>query len=227
MFTKSTLIADSTKLTIDFSLNKQNFTCQATTFILTPQGLAPLPDEKAKVKGVAIFLSFSESSIITTDITIPYKPSDLNGYSEKALTAVCWIDSTNGPWEPVPSTIDTIKHQITLHTKLTHVNLFQVYIKSDTSLASQFVNTRPSFGIQASFLSQNHCINVHFSLPNAAMAELRLYNIQGKCLRTGSFAAGMGSSNHQWNLKGIANGKYILKISAGSYHSKGPFLLMN
>lgn len=224
---KSTLITDSTKLTIDFTLNKSYFTNRVTTFVLTPQGLAPLPDEKAKVKSIAIFHSYRDNGIISTDITIPYKPSDLSGYPEKALAVVCRTDSTNGLWIPVPSMIDTIKHLITLHTKLTHANLFQVYVKSDGSPVSQLVNARASYGIRTYFHSKNHSINVHFSLPGAVKADLRLYDMQGRCVRTGNFAAEMGSSNHQWNPKGLVNGKYILKIRAGSYHSNESLLLIN
>lgn len=176
---------------------------------------------------VSLFSQNRESDAVPyADITIPYGTSDLNGYPEKALAAVSQDKSSNDRWDPVPSTVDSVRHQIVVHLTSVRFKLIQVYVKSDSVLAAGRTKTPTVLGIRANFSGQKQCMAVHFSLPAAETAELRLYDLKGKCLRKNSFAANAGSSTLQWNLGGIANGKYIACMSAGRYHEKQSVLIM-
>ncbi len=223
---RSQLIADTAKLTIDFTLNKK-YDRQITTMVLVPKDFAPLPDEKAKVKAIAISFDYPTSEQIAADITIPYGFSDLNGYPEESLAVACQDNSASDLWDSVASSIDTVKHQIIVHMPSLRFNFFQVYVKSDGASISNHAKAAPGFEIATNFLSQKQSIVVHLSLPNAANAEMRLYNVQGKCLRKGSFAAGAGSSTFLWNISGLGSGKYFLNTKAGTYHATEAILIMH
>jgi hypothetical protein len=222
------VIADTAKLTIDFALNRMG-QGSITTMVLALNDCAPLPDEKAKVRAFAIINNSLGLWVKTADIVIPYSLSDLNGYSEKGL-AVAAQDWSSGQWDnwnQIPSSIDTVKHQIVAHmTDFSFVNIYQVYVKSNTGIGPIFANPLRAFGIAANFLKHKHSIAVHFTLPKAACAELRLYDIQGKCVRKCIRAAGAGCSMLQWNLGSLCNGKYFMTIKAGAYDLKEAILIM-
>ncbi len=223
---RSQLIADTTKLNIDFMLYKK-YQLPITTMVLAPKDCAPLPDEKAKVKAILIIFDLSQYQQMGADIAIPYKPSDLNGYPDKALAVACQDYRTSDLWDSASSSIDTVKHQIVVHMAYLRFHFFQVYVKSDTTLASGFLKVSPAFGIKTNFLSQKQSIVAHLSLPKAVNADLRLYNVQGKCVRKSIFAAGAGSSTLLWNLGGLGSGKYFLTTKAGNYQTKEAILIMN
>jgi hypothetical protein len=198
-----------------------------SSMVLAPNDFAPLPNEVAKVKAFAVNFFHRINLPLAEDITIPYGPSELNGYPEKSLAVVCQDQSTDDKWYPVASSIDTVKHQIVIHMPKLDFHFFQVYVKSDSTLASRFANISPAFGIKTDFIYKKQNVVVYLSLPNTVKTELRLYDIQGKCVRKGGFTAVVGSSTLQWNLGGLANGKYILSIRAGLYILKGSILIMN
>jgi hypothetical protein len=216
------VLADTTKLTIDFTF-KQKVRRPVITMVLAPDEIAFAPNTKVKIKAVSILDSVS-SSIKTADITIPYAPSDLGGYPEQMLEAF-WLNDTTFQWTPCASTIDTVKHQMTVHG--TRAGTYGLFIKSNTPIAFYAIKRAPVFGIQANFCSQKQHIAVHFSLPRAVKADLRLYNIQGKCVRRSMFAAGPGSSTLLWNLGALANGKYFLVMNAGAYYVREAIVMMN
>jgi hypothetical protein len=82
-------------------------------------------------------------------------------------------------------------------------------------------------GIKMNYLPHTRSVAVHFSLVKAANAELRMYDIQGKCIKSGSIAAKVGYSTFMWHLGALANGKYFLKMKAGTFYVKESIMIMN
>jgi hypothetical protein len=227
---RSRLTADTTKLTIDFTLSKK-YERSITTMVLAPEDFAPLPDEKAKAKVIAVIFDLPTQGDVVADIAIPYDPSDLNGYPEKTLVLACQDYQTGDRWKSVPSSVDTAKHQIVVHLGPFFdfgigLAIFQVYIKSNTGIGPISATNPPVFGIRSNILIRKPGIAVHFSLPTAANADLRLYDVQGKCVRRGTFPVRPGSSTLLWNLGALSNGKYILTVKAGAYHSQETLLIV-
>ena len=81
-------------------------------------------------------------------------------------------------------------------------------------------------GITTSFSKQQNAVTVHFSLPKAAPAEFRLYDIQGKCVQSRVTVAGPGNATVVWNLGDLADGKYLLSMKAGTYQLKKAVLIV-
>jgi hypothetical protein len=217
------LIADTTQVNIGLLLNQQ-VQGTVTTMSLSPDEIAPAADTKVNVKVVSISAdSAVSSSIKNTKIVLSYNKANLNGYSEHSLKMLRMNDSLSR-WTPLDCTVDTVKHQIVAQSD--RFSIFGVFVPSNTAIWPVSPKLAPAFGIKANFLPQRNSIAVHFSLPRVVNADLRLYNIQGKCVRKFTPTAAQGSSLLMWNLGALANGKYFLNMKAGTYQAKEAILIM-
>jgi hypothetical protein len=217
------LITDTTKLNIDLTMNKK-IQGSVTTMVLAPEDLALPSTGTVKVKAISICAdSAFSSSIKTADIVIPYNVTDLNGNPETSLTAL-WLNDATNQWTPVSSSIDMVKKTIVVHT--THFSIYGVFVTSQTPVV--FAPQSPSaFEIKANFLRQKQSVAVDFSLPQANNAELKIFDIRGKCVRRSECAIGQGRSTVMWNLGALGSGKYFLNMKAGSYQAKDAILIIN
>jgi hypothetical protein len=220
---KMKLVADTTKLNIDLTMNKK-IQGSVTTMVLAPEDLALPSTASVKVKAISICAdSAFSSSIKTADIVIPYNVADLNGNSETALTAL-WLNDATNQWTPVSSSIDISKKTIIVHT--THFSIYGIFVTSQTPVI--FAPKAPiAFGIKANFLRQKQSVAVDFSLPQTNNAELKVYDVRGKCVRRSEFAVGQGRSTLLWNVGALASGKYFLTMKVGTYQTKEAILIMN
>jgi hypothetical protein len=217
------LVADTTKLNIDLALSGK-WAGSVTTMVLAPEDISLPQNAKAKVKAISVTADMALNSLIkTADISIPYNKADLVGYPETLMT-VQWLDASANQWTPITSTVDTANQRIVAHA--THFSIFGVFVDSKTAVLPSAALSAVVSGISADFLPQKG-IAVHFALPKAATADLRLYDVRGKCVRKALAAASAGSSAILWNLGGLGNGKYFLAVKAGTYQMKESILLMN
>jgi hypothetical protein len=219
---KAQIVADTTKLTINLTTDVKDL-LSFTTMILSPDELHLASNTRAKVKIISILNNYS-SSAKTTDITIPYTISELNGEPESMLTAF-WLDETTNQWQPVSSTIDTVKHQITVHGRSWCT--YGIFVNSNTANSAAGAIAVSVHPTTMNYQPHLQSVAMHLSLMKASNTELRLYNIQGKCVKSGSFAARAGYSTFMWHLGALANGKYFLSMKAGTYNVKEPIVIMN
>jgi hypothetical protein len=219
---RANVITDTTRLTIDLTTDYKS-KLSLTTMVLSPDELTLALNTKASIKAISILDNYNQI-IKTADITIPYALSGLNGNPEKMLMAF-WLNDTTNQWIPVTSTIDTIKHQISVHD--TRWGTYGVFVKSNTISSLSEPMPAPVNGITMNYQPHQKNVIVHLSLTKSANAELRLYNMQGKCVKCGYIAAGVGYSTFNWHFNALANGKYLLSIKAGMYHTKAPIVIMN
>ncbi len=218
------LIADTTQVNIGLLL-KQQVQGMVTTMLLSPDEIAPASETKVNVKVVSISADLAvSSSIKTAEIILPYNKANLNGYPEHSLKMLRMNDSMSG-WTPLDCTVDTVKHQIIANT--TRFSIYGVFVPSNTAIGPVSPKLAPTFGIKANLLPQKNSIAVHFSLPKTINAALRLYDIQGRCVRKSVFSAGLMNSTFLWNFGALANGNYFLNIKAGAYTTKEAILIMN
>jgi hypothetical protein len=219
------LIADTTKLSIDLTLNRRTGGSVMTT-VLAPEALPAADDAKLKVKAVSIAADTALSSAIkTVDITIPYNTANLGGNPETSLGAF-WLNDTTNRWVPASSSIDTARNVIVVHTS--HFSIYGIFIRSNTAVESDEATVVRPYGIHAEFLAKKQSIAVRLSLPMTGKADLRLYDVRGKCVRRSSlFSAGPVHSTLIWGIGGLANGKYFLTSRAGTYEAKETVLIVN
>lgn len=219
---KAHIVTDTTKLTIDLTTDAK---CKltVTTLVLSPDELALALNMKVIVKVISIFDNYNWT-IKTADITIPYALSDLNGNPQNMLTAF-WLNDTTNLWLPVSSTIDTVKHQITVHGG--GWGTYGIFVKSNSASSLTAAMTARVNGIKMNYLPHTRSIAVQFSISNATNAELRMYDIQGKCVKSGHLAAGVGRSTFMWHLGALANGKYFLNVKAGKFYVKESIVILN
>jgi hypothetical protein len=221
---KVRLIADTTKLSIDFTLNRQTGGSVVTT-VLAPEALPAADEAKLKVKAVSIAADTALSSAIkAVDITIPYNAANLGGNPETSLGAF-WLNDTTNRWMPASCSIDTAGNVIVVHTN--HFSIYGIFIKSNTGIGENVVTTAHTYGIAAEFLPKRQTIAVRLALPTSGMVDLGLYDIRGKCVRKGVFSASAGRSTVSWNLGGLGGGKYFLTMKAGACVAKETILIMN
>jgi hypothetical protein len=218
------LLADTTKVSIGLTL-RQKTPGAVRTMVLFADDLAPVPDMKENVKVISILAdSAISSSLKTAEFTISYNAANLNGYSENSLIMLRFNDSTN-QWTQLACTVDTVNHQVSATSNA--LNIFGIFIPSNTAVRPSAPQHAHTFGIKANYSSQKQSIAVHFTFPQATNADLRLYNIQGKCVKKYASKVALGNSTLMWNLCGLANGKYFLNMKAGTYSVKQAILIMN
>ena len=67
----------------------------------------------------------------------------------------------------------------------------------------------------------------HFSIPEEAFVELRIYSIHGKLIKVlVSRKLPVGSYNYDWKTPGLTEGIYIYKFSAGEFNQTGKMFKM-
>jgi hypothetical protein len=214
------IVADTTQLTFDLSSDGIS-TYFFRTFVLSPGEFSSALNTESIIKVIS---TTNNLYVKTAEITIPYTQSELNGNPENMLTAF-WYNDTANQWIPVSNNVDAVKHQITIHD--TRLGTYGVFVKSNTINSLSLNMTAPVNGIKMNYQPHEQSLSVHFSLAKAADADLRLYDIQGKCVKSSHIKVGVGNSAFMWYLGALANGKYFLNIKTGTYNVKQPIVILN
>jgi hypothetical protein len=192
---------------------------------LSPDDFSPLAEELLKVKVLAVFSDNEKKTQFRADITIPYDPADLNGYSEQSLTVAYQDFTLNDTVYTIPGLIDTINHRITVQLSYLNSSILQLYIKSDVAVNEHPKMARVS-AVKTRYVRSQKSLAINLSLPVSEQVEVRLYNIQGKCVQKNTLKAQSGYSTHLWNLKGVPTGKYVLTIKAGNYRKQETLMVL-
>jgi hypothetical protein len=83
------------------------------------------------------------------------------------------------------------------------------------------------FRADVKFLGRPSSLLIHLSLPVSEPIEMRLFNLQGKCVRKHRALTEPRTVTHAWNLGSIADGKYVLNIQTGRYRMEKSVLILN
>ena len=189
-----------------------------STSVLEPTEFSEAENTKANVKTISILADQNLTNAVQkADVTIPYTIASLDGVPESSLAIYRYCDST-GAWTQLESTVDSVKHEISAQTD--RLSILGVFVNANTAIFSKAQNRAQTKGVTANYTPINKTIAVGFTLDNPANAELKLFDLRGKCVSTALFKARQGISTMQWCTGVLGNGTYLVHIKAGEFSTR-------
>jgi hypothetical protein len=195
-----------------------------STSVLDPTEFSEAENTKANVKTISILADQNLTNAVQkADVTIPYTIASLDGAPENSLVIYWYCDST-GAWTQLESTVDSVNHEISAQTD--RLSIFGVFINANTAIFSKAHTITRARGVTANYMPTNKTITVGFSLDNATNAELKLFDLRGKCISTALFKARQGISTMHWHTGVLGNGTYLVHIKAGEFSTRASIVVV-
>jgi photosystem II stability/assembly factor-like uncharacterized protein len=185
-----------------------------------------IPSEKSALRAVE-FLVEGQANGFAFDkpvtIGIPYPESVPN---ETPLTLMYW-NQVAGDWEQIEMLQSIVRNQ-EQHTVTAQVTHFSIYGVIDASTLSVNDNSPTVFALSQNYPNPfNPTTTINFTLPQAGMVDIEVYNVTGQNVDTilnGSLSE--GSHAVVWEASHCAGGVYFYTVRFGTEMKTGRMLLV-
>ena len=212
----------SPNITLDLLLSEKVGGAVSTS-VLEPTEFSAAENTRTNVKTISILADQDLTNAVQkADVTIPYTVASLDGASEGSLGIYRYCDST-GAWTQLESTVDSVKHEISAQTD--RLSILGVFVNANTATSTN-AGVRQFRGITASYAAKNRAITIGFTLDNATDAELKLFDLHGRCVSSAIFNARRGISTMQWHTEALGNGTYLVQIKAGEFSTRASIVIV-